>query len=323
MSGYKDSVVFNLNSTTANLYTFTNGILGTPVSLTMYSYTTALLLYENTLVYVTSATNYIYATRKSNSQNWSSLTSTSVTYTNIGSMSFEKNGFVTNGVDIVYADPGFSTNIGQLLWTRINYSGLLATSSFGNTSSVIATDGFINPNISGGTSPYTYTWIDNGTNSITDSTRTNIGIGVYQLTVTDSVSGSITISYTISTKLILNTYGTVTHPTTFGGTNGQITTTTYLYGTPNYSYVWSDAPSTILTTLVTKTGIGNGTYTLTTSDASGYSISTSYIVSDPFSRQSLLAPPTDASVADYFGQSVAIFGAFCLIGMPGADVSLA
>ncbi len=116
-----------------------------------------------------------------------------------------------------------------------------------------------------GTPPYTYVWSTNPPQ--TTQTATNLTAGSYQVTVTDdngdTYIGSVTIN---QPQPIVNTIS-AQNPSSSGATDGAISLATS-GGTPPYSYSWSPNVSTTSS----ASGLGAGTYIITTTDANGCSV---------------------------------------------------
>ena len=121
------------------------------------------------------------------------------------------------------------------------------------------TDGAALASVSSGASPYTYAW-SNGTNS---ATLTNVGAGVYTLTVTDANGCS-----TVETVSIANQNGpsatiTAVDPTCSGSADGSAIVNA-TGGTTPYAYAWNNGgTSSILTNLPA------GAYVVSVTDAAG------------------------------------------------------
>ncbi len=122
---------------------------------------------------------------------------------------------------------------------------------------------------SGGWAPYTFLW----NTGATTSTITGLCPGTYTVTVTD-----IDLGFSVASTVI-------TQPTQLGATvnvqqhqlctlapDGQASVTPY-GGTPPFTYLWSTGAVTPLIT-----GLGNGTYTVTVTDANGCTAAASAVV---------------------------------------------
>lgn len=111
----------------------------------------------------------------------------------------------------------------------------------------------------GGTSPYTYSW--NTTPVKTSQVASGLSAGNYIVTVTDHNSCSATASISVTTPTALH----ITMSSTCSGGRGTATATV-TGGTKPYTYSWSGGG-----TSSTKSGLTNGTYTVTVSDNHGCS----------------------------------------------------
>ncbi len=277
ISAYKDSVIITSNATTAGIYTYTNGILTGPVSVTIFSNTCSdsLFLYENTIIYPTTATAYTVATRKSGAVNWSSLASTgSIALTNTGSVYATATGsFCTNGTDVLYVDPAFSSNVGQLRWTSMNSVVPTITFTPGtfNGSTITAHQ------VSGGICKYTYSWSDSS--SISTNTRSGLTYGsTYTVIVSDLFSNSTSYTYN---QIVLTS--TVTNNTSYNvNTNGQISITAISGGTAPYSYYWSDlitsSPTSYTSGTISRSTLYANEYVFNVTDSVGSAYSETFTV---------------------------------------------
>ncbi len=135
-----------------------------------------------------------------------------------------------------------------------------------------ALDGKIKITPGGGTPPYSYSW----TNGDTTSTLNKLGSGSYGVTVTDARACSISATYNISEPDSLQlSLKSLTDVTCFGGNNGQIALS-IKGGTKPYSILWNNSQ-----TDSTATNLIAGNYSVTITDASGCSVSASYIITEP------------------------------------------
>ncbi len=138
--------------------------------------------------------------------------------------------------------------------------------------------------VAGGTAPYTYSW----NNGATSQTISNVGNGIYYVTVTDAlgctatraveVQGTNSLQITVSnTKADCN------------GANGTATVTAITGGGAPYAYKWSTGATT-----ASITGLAVGSYTVTVSEVSGCSTSTTVVIGANSSM--VLATTTTPSV---------------------------
>ncbi|WP_165828934.1 T9SS type A sorting domain-containing protein [Flavobacterium sp. HTF] len=129
----------------------------------------------------------------------------------------------------------------------------------------------------GGTPGYTYSWSPSGG---TNATASGLSIGTYTVTVTDANSCQATRSFTITqpgTALDV-TSGSQTNVSCFSGTNGTATVNPS-GGTFPYTYSWSPSGGTA----ASATGLAQGTYTVTVTDANACQATKTFTISQPAS----------------------------------------
>jgi gliding motility-associated-like protein len=119
-------------------------------------------------------------------------------------------------------------------------------------------------NASGGTGPYTYTWMPGNLSGIS---QTSLSAGLYTITVSDAnlCTGTGTISVTQPTAGIT---GTITTTPTGCGTSVGSATVSASGGVPAYTYSWS--PTSGSGTSISGLAVGN--YSVLVTDAQGCSI---------------------------------------------------
>ncbi|MBL0051221.1 MAG: SprB repeat-containing protein [Bacteroidetes bacterium] len=101
-------------------------------------------------------------------------------------------------------------------------------------------NGAININVAGGTTPYTYSW----SNGATTQNVTNLSPNTYTVTVTDANGCTATLSQAITQPNALAlTIGTVTNVNCNGNNNGAININ-IAGGTTPYAYSWSNGATT-------------------------------------------------------------------------------
>lgn len=119
------------------------------------------------------------------------------------------------------------------------------------------TDGQIQFSVSGGVSPYSYSW----SNGVSTANNPNVGSGFYQVTVLDMNNCSIQASIQINEPLEALSFSYISKNTScHGSADGEI----FAYaigGTPPYRYQWSTG-----TNLSYVTGVSSGSYILTLTD---------------------------------------------------------
>ncbi|MFC2104096.1 T9SS type A sorting domain-containing protein [Bacteroidota bacterium] len=142
------------------------------------------------------------------------------------------------------------------------------------------TDGSIDITASGGTvaTVYTYNWstADGSGLVTTDEDQTGLGVGTYDLTVTDDNLCTATTSITITEPSAINIAETSVNDVTCNGlTDGSIDLTVS-GGTPTYTYLWSNGETT-----QDLSGLGGGIYSLTVTDDNMCSAITSITLTEP------------------------------------------
>lgn len=133
-------------------------------------------------------------------------------------------------------------------------------------------DGSINANSSGGTSPYTYSW----SMGSTTSNVTNLMAGTYTVTVTDANGCTNVQSLSITQPAALVASAAIdSNVTCFGYSDGG-STASATGGTSPYTYTWSNAATT-----ASITGLAAGSYTVTITDNNGCTNSSSVSITQP------------------------------------------
>ncbi|MEM8907764.1 MAG: hypothetical protein AAGD05_07955, partial [Bacteroidota bacterium] len=126
-------------------------------------------------------------------------------------------------------------------------------------------DGAIVLEVSGGFPPYQYDW---GSGLTNDNTLTNIGVGIYEVTVQDATDCQQSISLDVrELELVLDAATpTVTLPSCFDTNDGRIVLSV-ANGTPPYLFDFNDGNGFVSNN--TLTGLNNGTFNIAFQDASG------------------------------------------------------
>lgn len=135
-------------------------------------------------------------------------------------------------------------------------------------------NGAVFVSVTGGTTPYTYNWSNNGTTQ----DITGLSGGSYSLTVTDA-NGCVdsTGPHVVNEPAVLTlTLDSIQHVDCNGNNNGGVFVTV-AGGTTAYTYNWSNGATT-----QDITGLDGGNYTLTVTDANGCTVTdTAYVVNEP------------------------------------------
>jgi len=143
-------------------------------------------------------------------------------------------------------------------------------------------NGSIDATITGGTSPFNYSW--SGPSGFTSSSEDITGLmaGTYDLIVTDAVGCIITLSVTITEPTQLSLSPSGINVTCFGGSDGEITTTAG-GGAGSYTFEWFDnaALSSSIGTGSSITGLSAGTYYVQVTDANGCTFDNNLTITEP------------------------------------------
>ncbi len=133
------------------------------------------------------------------------------------------------------------------------------------------TDGGVNLDISGGTTPYLYSW--NTGYGLED--LSGVGTGTYTVTVTDNDGACTVVSATVTQPDPLDISGSPVQTLCYGSSDGTIDLTV-TGGTPSYTFLWSNG-----LTDEDVSGLVTGTYSVTATDNNGCEITGSYFVGQP------------------------------------------
>lgn len=132
-------------------------------------------------------------------------------------------------------------------------------------------DGSIDLTVTGGKSPYTYSW----SNGATSEDISGLSVGTYGVTVTDANMCTKASSVTLTEPTPINLSTEQSNVTCFGSSNGEIGLIAF-GGTPGYSFNWSNGA-----TSQDLSGIPAGTYTVTVTDANSCTATTSTTITQP------------------------------------------
>ncbi|HLP18667.1 MAG TPA: T9SS type A sorting domain-containing protein [Chitinophagales bacterium] len=143
-------------------------------------------------------------------------------------------------------------------------AGPTGTATATNAACNGGTDGDVDLTVSGGTSPFTYSW----DNSATSQNLTDVAVGTYNVTITDDNGCTATATATVTEPTALALSAVTTDPTS--GSNGSINLTV-AGGTSPYTFDWSNSATT-----EDLSGVAAGTYTVTVTDDNGCSTTAAY-----------------------------------------------
>ena len=137
--------------------------------------------------------------------------------------------------------------------------------------------------ITGGNSPYTYSW-NNGTTGIKDSL---LAMGSYTVSVTDANNCTVTAVATITQPTALrDSISKAVDVVCFGQNNGQATVGV-TGGTSGYTYLWNTVP---VQTNAMATNMDIGTFTAVVTDANGCKDSANVTITQPTAVQLIASP---------------------------------
>jgi gliding motility-associated-like protein len=119
--------------------------------------------------------------------------------------------------------------------------------------------GAISLAVSGGTSPYTFSW----GGGITTQNRTGLAANTYSVTVTDNAGCAVNNVSTVAQDASVTVTANVTNVSCFGGNNGAINISVS-GGTTPYTYDWGSGITT-----QNRNGLPLGNYTVVVTDANG------------------------------------------------------
>lgn len=158
-----------------------------------------------------------------------------------------------------------SFNITEPLALKLNLDSLE------NVSCNAGSDALIHISVTGGITPYTYSW----SNSSTNQDQNNLSAGIYSVTITDDNNCTYDTSFSISEPAALSVSFNTTDVDCYGNNTGSISTSVS-GGTSPYNYNWSNSDTTSgITNLVA------GVYALTLTDANNCSFVDSVAIIQP------------------------------------------
>jgi gliding motility-associated-like protein len=194
------------------------------------------------------------------------------TYTwNNGATTEDISGLVAGNYNLSITDANGCISL--LSFTVNQPSALTISSSITDVTCNGLMNGAINITISGGTSPYLFSW----SNAATTEDINSLAAGSYSVTVTDANSCITNQSFTISQPSAITVSGSITNTSCTGGNNGAISTTVN-GGTGPYTYAWSNGATTS-----NINGLAIGSYTVTVTDNNSCSQVATFNVTAPSS----------------------------------------
>ncbi len=151
-------------------------------------------------------------------------------------------------------------------------------------------NGSIEITVTGGTTPYGYSWEGPSGYSSTNKDLYELGAGCYNLTVTDAHGCTATGSWCLTEPDVLTASGVAVDALCKGDCNGTIDLTV-TGGTLPYSYLWSTVPPQTSEDL---TGLCEGTYYVTVTDAHSCEVYKNFTIGAP--EQLVIGEPVVTNV---------------------------
>ncbi len=121
-------------------------------------------------------------------------------------------------------------------------------------------------------------YVLNGTTTQNNGNFTGLGIGSYQVIMTDSISCVDTIDFLITQPTTLFIDSLTSTPLSCNGNNSGTATVFPSGGTTNYSYSWSSNPNQ---TTIAATGLAAINYTVTVTDANNCTVTDNITLTEP------------------------------------------
>lgn len=164
-------------------------------------------------------------------------------------------------------------------------NGPVLSSSFIDVECFGGSNGSIDLTISGGTTPYTFSW-DNGLPALED--QNTLTSGTYQVTVTDANNCSATTSIAIGEPAALSATIIPVATSCFGGNDGTASANVS-GGTAPYTFAWSNSM-----TDADINGLTAGNYSLTVTDANNCTVESTIQITEPTTLSAtFVATPAD------------------------------
>ncbi len=170
----------------------------------------------------------------------------------------------------------------------------VSTSSTSNVSCFGGNDGSLTLAVSGGTPPYSYSW----NTGATTQALANLMAATYQATVTDANDCTQPFALAITQPSSLVATPQIINATACAASDGSISLT-ISGGAPDYTYVWDDGQSGMLSSpyVISRSNLNQGTYQVTIGDNGGCQQAFPYTITEPED----ITISLDVTHADCFG----------------------
>lgn len=146
----------------------------------------------------------------------------------------------------------------------------------------LGNDGIASVVVSGGTSPYSYTW----SNGISDTVASSLSSGSYTIIVSDANACTVQSVVTVAQSNAINTTLSHNNVSCFGAADGSAEVV-LSEGVPPLTYSWSNGQTTD-----SATGLNAGTYTLVITDSNNCVSSNTVTISQPPEIELNVTPDT-------------------------------
>lgn len=160
-----------------------------------------------------------------------------------------------------------------------------------NATSGTSNDGAIDITVTGGTPGYSYAW----SNAETTEDISNLGIGTYTVTVTDTNGCIDTATFVVDTGSVIFDVTSIVTDLACGGDSSGSIDLTVTGGTTPYAFSWNTGATT-----EDLVGIAGGTYTVTVTDNDTNSHIETFVVNEPtpITVTGNITPPTNGTSND-------------------------
>jgi hypothetical protein len=119
----------------------------------------------------------------------------------------------------------------------------------------------------GGNTPYAFTW--KGLDPPHNATRTGLGAGVYEVSITDAKGCAVTAVVALGEKGAPTVNITAINQSSCGNSDGSIQIAVASSDASGLTYNWTDESGAVVGTSKDLTGVGPGIYSVSVSDGSG------------------------------------------------------